>query len=57
MSADPKVPHGFKNPFSTGWDCYKTGLVPGLGDWGDDVLTEDDIENINVLLVHYRGLG
>jgi hypothetical protein len=27
------------------WDCYKTELVSGFGDWGGEILTEDDIEN------------
>jgi hypothetical protein len=50
MSADPKVPHEYRNPLSTGWDCYKTELVSGFGDWGGDILTEDDIGNsVNVL--------
>jgi hypothetical protein len=48
--ADPKVPHKYRNPLSTDWDCYKTELVSGFGDWGGDILTEDDIEkNVNVL--------
>jgi hypothetical protein len=32
MSADPIVPHKYRNPLSTDWDCYKTELVPGFGD-------------------------
>jgi hypothetical protein len=46
MSAEPKVPHKYRNPLSTDWYCYKTELVSGSG----DILTEDDIENsVNVL--------
>jgi hypothetical protein len=38
------------DPLSTDWDCYKTELVSGFGDWGGDILTEDDTENsVNVL--------
>jgi hypothetical protein len=44
MSADPKVLHKYRNPLSTDWDCYKRELVFGFGDWGGDILTEDDIE-------------
>jgi hypothetical protein len=43
MSADPKVPHEYRNPLSTDWDFYKTELVPGFGAWGGDMLSEDDI--------------
>jgi hypothetical protein len=47
---DPKVPQEYRNPLSTDWDCYKTELVSGFGDWDGDFLTEDDIENsVNVL--------
>jgi hypothetical protein len=50
MSADPKLPHEYRNLLSTDWDCYKIELVSGFGDWGGDILTEDDIENsVNVL--------
>jgi hypothetical protein len=50
MSTDPKVPHEYRHPLSTDWDCYKTELVSGFGDWDGDFLTEDDIENsVNVL--------
>jgi hypothetical protein len=46
VSTDPKVPHKYKNPLSTDWDCYKTELISGFG----DILTENDIENsVNVL--------
>jgi hypothetical protein len=38
------------HPLSTDRDCYKTELFSRFGDWGDDILTEDDIENsVNVL--------
>jgi hypothetical protein len=50
MSADPKVPHEYRYPLFTDWYCYKTELVSGFGDWGGDILIEDDIENsVNVL--------
>jgi predicted hydrolase (HD superfamily) len=50
MSADPKLPHEYRNSLSTDWDYYKTELVSEFGDWGGDILTEDDIENsVNVL--------
>jgi hypothetical protein len=50
MSADPKLAHEYRNPLFTDWECYKTELVSGFGDWGGDILTEDDIENsVNVL--------
>jgi hypothetical protein len=32
MSADPKVPHEYRYPLFTDWDCYKTELVSGFGD-------------------------
>jgi hypothetical protein len=32
MSADPQVPHEYRNPLLTDWDCYKTELVSGFGD-------------------------
>jgi hypothetical protein len=39
MSVDPKVPHEYRNPLSTDWDCYKS-----------DILIEHDVENsVNVL--------
>jgi hypothetical protein len=34
MPADSKVPHEYRNPLSTDWDCYKTELVSGFGDLG-----------------------
>jgi hypothetical protein len=48
MSADPKVPHEYRNPMSTDWDCF---WVWWLGWWwGGDILTEYNIENsVNVL--------
>jgi hypothetical protein len=50
MSADPKIPHAYRNPLFTNWDCYKTELVSGFGDWGGDIPTEDNIvNNVNVL--------
>jgi hypothetical protein len=50
MSADPKVPHEYRNPLSIDWDCCKTELVSGFGGRGGDILTEDDIDNsLNVL--------
>jgi hypothetical protein len=49
MSTDTKVPHEHINPFSTDWSCYKKELVSRFGNWGGDILTEDDIENsVNV---------
>jgi hypothetical protein len=35
---------------STDWDCFKTKLVSGFGDWDGDILTEDDTEkSVNVV--------
>jgi hypothetical protein len=45
MSADPKITHEYRNLLYTDWECYKTELVSGFGDWGGDILTQDDIEN------------
>jgi hypothetical protein len=50
VSADPKVPFEYRNRLSSDWDCYKTELVSGFGDWSGDILTEYEIENsVNVL--------